>query len=118
MTPLSPSFSEPLWKDGMMPKVKNADCYWNASIGWRKGLMQSDSLQRHRRKMQNSRTEAPASFSNADDVQRWAIASILKLGSRVAPRGIGTIELTPFTFTLSNPRRRCTEQPERRWSKA
>lgn len=80
--------------------------------------MQSDRPQHHRRKMPNDQTEAHASFSNVDDVQRWAIASILKLGKRVAPRGMGTIELAPFTFTLSNPRRRCTEQPERRWSKA
>jgi thymidylate synthase len=68
--------------------------------------------------MQTDQAVIPASFSNADEVQRWAIGAILKFGSSTSPRGMGTLELSPLTFTLSNPRRRCIEQPERKWSRA
>ena len=55
-------------------------------------------------------------FLSIDEVQRWAFSSLLTDGVSIAPRGMQTLEITPFGFTLINPRQRCVSAPERRWS--
>jgi thymidylate synthase len=55
-------------------------------------------------------------FSSADEVQRWAIDSVLTKGISVSPRGQHTLEISPASFTLLMPRRRCIAQLERKWS--
>jgi len=66
--------------------------------------------------MRNRATQVAGEFCSADEVQRWAIDSVLTMGMSVSPRGQHTLEISPASFTLSMPRRRCIAQPERKWS--
>lgn len=55
-------------------------------------------------------------FDSLDEVQTWALASILEFGTEVRPRGMRTLELFPVAFTLLHPRRRCIAHYKRRWN--
>lgn len=66
--------------------------------------------------MQNELGLLGSEFGSADEVQRWAVRSVLAHGRSVSPRGRHTLEISPASFTLSRPRRRCIIQSERKWS--
>lgn len=51
-----------------------------------------------------------------DELQFWALASLLNSGRPAEPRGEETLELLGVTCTLTNPRSRCISNPERRWN--
>jgi thymidylate synthase len=55
-------------------------------------------------------------FDSANQVQRWALKSVLEKGQVSAPRHQSTRELLFVSFSLTNPRHRCVTIPERRWS--
>ena len=54
-------------------------------------------------------------FQSMDDIQQWAVSELLRCGTSVAPRQIGTTELAPAWFTLRNPRARYTSLAKRKW---
>ena len=56
------------------------------------------------------------SFRTIDQVQQWALQSLLDSGAEVAPRGLRTRELEAMQFRLENPRARCVTNSTRRWS--
>jgi thymidylate synthase len=53
-----------------------------------------------------------------DELQLWALSSLLNRGRTAEPRGLETLELLGVTCTLTNPRNRCIANPERRWNLA
>jgi thymidylate synthase len=55
-------------------------------------------------------------FDSLDDIQRWALKTVLEVGSVIAPRGLQTRECIAAHFVLRNPRRRCVLASARRWS--
>jgi len=55
-------------------------------------------------------------FDSLDDAYKFLVSSVLSGGRFVAPRLDRTLELTPFSFTLKNVRRRLIENGARRWS--
>jgi thymidylate synthase len=55
-------------------------------------------------------------FESLDQVQTWILSLLLENGEWVQPRGLKTLEISPITFTLSNPRKRCVFNYKRRWS--
>jgi thymidylate synthase len=56
------------------------------------------------------------SFDSSDEIQRWAIDTILANGKCASPRGIPTREILGISVVLKNPRRRCITNPARGWS--
>ncbi|HEY6231475.1 MAG TPA: thymidylate synthase [Pyrinomonadaceae bacterium] len=64
----------------------------------------------------NSREDAIKSFESLDEIQSWILRLILDEGGKAHPRGMHTLEICPVAFTLTNPRRRCVTNQERRWS--
>lgn len=55
-------------------------------------------------------------FESLDDAFVAILKQLLSDGQPRAPRELDTFELTPFAFTLTEPRRRYVSIPERRWS--
>src|ERR1700688_4271437 len=55
-------------------------------------------------------------FQSVDEAQAFVLRSLLSTGLPASPRGLSTLELFPFGFTLQNPRRRCLTIEARRWS--
>lgn len=49
-----------------------------------------------------------------DNGYRDSLDLLLRHGEKVSPRGLNTIELSPFTFTLKDPRTRLIQNPERK----
>jgi thymidylate synthase len=57
-----------------------------------------------------------ATFASVEEVQQWALETLLKDGEPVAPRGQNTVELIAVSMTIREPRRRCVTNAERCWS--
>ena len=55
-------------------------------------------------------------FESLDQVQHWILSLLLNYGEWVQPRGLNTLEISPITFTLLNPRKRCILNSRRKWS--
>jgi thymidylate synthase len=55
-------------------------------------------------------------FDSVDEIYLHVLSTLLSQGSWVLPRGAKTLEVVPFAIGLSNPRRRCVTNSERRWS--
>ena len=55
-------------------------------------------------------------FDSLDDAGISLLSSLLSSGQTAAPRGLRTLELTPFCFGIANPRRRCVMNSARRWN--
>jgi len=55
-------------------------------------------------------------FDSVDELYSSVLSALLSEGSWVLPRGAKTLEITPFVAVLSDPRRRCVTNSERRWS--
>ena len=55
-------------------------------------------------------------FLSLDDAFKYCLTQLLGRGHRCSPRGMGTLELHAFNFSLLDPRRRYISIPERRWS--
>jgi thymidylate synthase len=55
-------------------------------------------------------------FESVDELYCSVLSALLSKGRWVLPRGAKTLEITPFVAVLSNPRRRCVTNSERRWS--
>lgn len=55
-------------------------------------------------------------FDSVDKIYLSVLSTLLSKGSWVLPRGVKTLEIAPFIVALSNPRRRCVINLERRWS--
>lgn len=59
-----------------------------------------------------------AVFNSANEVQLWALETVLNSGSESSPRGMHTREVLSTSFRLSDPRNRCITIPERGWNLA
>ncbi len=57
-------------------------------------------------------------FLSLDDVQHWALDSLVREGEVSAPRGLATRELLAAGFCLENPRARKIANSSRGWSEA
>lgn len=57
-----------------------------------------------------------SSFLSLDEAFKFSIRLLLEKGFRCFPRGLETLELSAFGFTILDPRRRYLSVPERRWS--
>lgn len=55
-------------------------------------------------------------FDSIDEIQIWILKELLANGERVSPQGKETLEIFPVSFTLNNPRNRCTTIRARQWS--
>jgi thymidylate synthase len=55
-------------------------------------------------------------FDSLNEASTSILSSLLSRGQTASPRGLRTLELTPFFFGLVNPRSRCLTNPARRWN--
>jgi thymidylate synthase len=55
-------------------------------------------------------------FASLDEAFLAVMDLLLRQGTSSAPRDLPTREVAPFTFSISNPRRRFVSIPERKWS--
>jgi thymidylate synthase len=59
---------------------------------------------------------AGETFASLDEAFLKILGLLLNTGTQAAPRDLSTSELTPFSFSIADPRRRYVSVPERRWS--
>jgi len=57
-----------------------------------------------------------AEFTSLDEAFLATINVLLRQGRISAPRDLPTLEVVPFAFSITDPRRRYVSVPERRWS--
>src|SRR5690348_4939540 len=55
-------------------------------------------------------------YRSLDEIQSDILRRLLLTGEASSPRCMPTLEARAVSFTLTNPRRRCVVNPERKWS--